>query len=63
VTRHLLVVGAQRCGTTYLNDALVAHKEVAMASPMRPEPKVFLRPEPVDAASYVQEFFWHAGEA
>jgi hypothetical protein len=63
VTRHLLVVGAQRCGTTYLHDALAAHPEVAMARPMRPEPKVFLRPDPVDAATYVQEFFGHAGDA
>jgi hypothetical protein len=63
VTRHLLVVGAQRCGTTYLHDALAAHPEVAMARPVRPEPKVFLRPDPVDAATYVQEFFGHAGDA
>jgi hypothetical protein len=38
---HLLVVGAQRCGTTYLRDALDAHPEIAMARPARPEPKVF----------------------
>lgn len=63
MTRHLLVVGAQRCGTTYLHDALAAHPQVAMARPMRPEPKVFLRTEPVDAAAYVEEFFGHAGDA
>ena len=63
MTRHLLVVGAQRCGTTYLHDALAAHPQVAMARPMRPEPKVFLRPEPVGAAAYVEEFFGHAGDA
>ena len=39
--RHLLVVGAQRCGTTYLATALDAHPDVAMARPSRPEPKVF----------------------
>jgi hypothetical protein len=63
VTRHLLVVGAQRCGTTYLHDALAAHPQVAMARPMRPEPKVFLREVPVDPVAYVEEFFGHAGDA
>jgi hypothetical protein len=63
VTRHLLVVGAQRSGTTYLHDVLVEHPQVAMARPARPEPKVFLRPEPVDRAAYVAEFFGHAGDA
>jgi Sulfotransferase domain len=45
VTRHLLVIGAQRCGTTYLYDQLAAHPQVAMARPVRPEPKVFLSDE------------------
>lgn len=62
MSRHFLFVGAQRCGTTYLHDVLAAHPRVSMARPVRPEPKVFLRPEPVDAASYVAEFFGHAGE-
>lgn len=39
--RHLLVVGAQRCGTTYLATSLDGHPDVAMARPSRPEPKVF----------------------
>jgi hypothetical protein len=45
VTRHLLVAGAQRCGTTYLHDLLAAHPSIAMARPARPEPKVFLSDE------------------
>jgi Sulfotransferase domain len=45
VTRHLLVIGAQRCGTTYLHDLLEAHPDIAMARPARPEPKVFLSDE------------------
>ncbi|MGZ5399199.1 MAG: sulfotransferase family protein [Nocardioides sp.] len=60
---HFLVVGAQRCGTTYLHDLLAAHPEIAMARPARPEPKVFLRDEPVDADAYRAEFFGHAGDA
>ena len=63
MSRHLLVVGAQRCGTTYLHDVLAEHPQVAMARPARPEPKVFLRPEPVDREAYVAEFFGHAGDA
>lgn len=63
MTRHLLVIGAQRCGTTYLHDVLAEHPQVAMARPARPEPKVFLRPDPVDREAYVAEFFGHAGDA
>ncbi|MPZ72162.1 MAG: hypothetical protein GEU74_02855 [Nitriliruptorales bacterium] len=42
MSRHLLVIGAQRCGTTYLYRVLDEHPEIAMARPMRPEPKFFL---------------------
>lgn len=61
--RHFLVVGAQRCGTTWLHDLLDAHPEIAMARPVRPEPKVFLREESIDAEAYRAEFFGHAGDA
>ena len=33
MTRYLLVVGAQRCGTTYLYQVLDEHPEIAMAKP------------------------------
>lgn len=42
MTDHLLVVGGQRCGTTYLYTVLDAHPQITMARPIRPEPKVFL---------------------
>jgi len=42
VRRHFLVIGAQRCGTTWLAQQLDAQPAVAMARPVRPEPKVFL---------------------
>jgi Sulfotransferase domain len=45
VTRHLLVIGGQRCGTTLLYQLLDAHPDIAMARPVRPEPKVFLSDE------------------
>lgn len=54
MTRHLLVVGAQRCGTTYLSAMLDAHPEIAMARPARPEPKAFMS---ADLAARGLEFY------
>ena len=45
MTRHVLVIGAQRCGTTYLVAMLDEHPEIAMARPSRPEPKAFMSGE------------------
>lgn len=60
--RHLLVIGAQRCGTTQLHALLEAHPDIAMARPARPEPKVFLSPEVVERGLgwYVETYFAHA---
>ena len=60
--RHVLLAGAQRCGTTYLATALGAHPDIAVASPPRPEPKVFCD---ADLAArgrdwYVGTWFAHA---
>ena len=62
MTRHLLVVGAQRCGTTYLHDLLAAHPQIAMARPARPEPKVFLSEELSARGQewYERTYFAHA---
>jgi sulfotransferase family protein len=38
---HLLVIGAQRSGSSYLSTALDAHPQITMARPAWPEPKVF----------------------
>lgn len=64
MTRHLLVIGGQRCGTTYLASLLDAHPEIAMARPARPEPKVFLSPDASDRgrAWYRSTYFAHARE-
>ncbi|QZY28498.1 sulfotransferase family protein [Nocardioides coralli] len=59
MTRHFLVAGAQRCGTTWLHELLAGHPEIAMARPARPEPKVFLREDPPGADAYRAEFFGH----
>ncbi len=60
--RHLLVIGAQRCGTTWLQKALAAHPEIAMARPSAPEPKVFLTDErsALGREWYERTYFGHA---
>ena len=62
MSRHFLIVGAQRCGTTYLRTLLAEHPGIAMAEPARPEPKVLLDPEQVARGpeSYRSAYFSHA---
>jgi hypothetical protein len=62
VTRHFLVIGGQRCGTTWLHHQLEAHPQIAMARPARPEPKVFLQDlaHGQDLGWYVDTWFAHA---
>jgi len=62
MTRHLIVAGAQRCGTTYLHHLLEQHPGVCMARPLRPEPKFFLSDEALaDGGSdaYIDRYFAH----
>jgi hypothetical protein len=61
-SRHLLVIGGQRCGTTRLYNLLDAHPEIAMARPARPEPKVFLSDELASRGLewYLGTYFAHA---
>jgi hypothetical protein len=62
VSGHLLVIGAQRSGTTYLHRLLDAHPEITMARPARPEPKVFLSDELTARGGewYRRHYFAHA---
>jgi hypothetical protein len=62
LSRHLLVIGAQRSGTTYLHTLLDAHPQITMARPARPEPKVFLSAEKTGRGLdwYRRTFFAHA---
>ncbi|MGB5953383.1 MAG: sulfotransferase [Ornithinimicrobium sp.] len=62
MSQHFLIIGAQRCGTTWLHDVLAAHPQIAMARPARPEPKVFLSSEAIDASTYRSRFFGHAND-
>ena len=60
------MIGAQRSGSTYLHSLLDAHPDIAMARPVRPEPKVFLSDEVLARGRqwYVDTYFAHApGEA
>jgi sulfotransferase family protein len=62
LSRHLLVIGAQRSGSTYLYSLLDAHPEITMARPVRPEPKVFLSDEVTARGRqwYLDTYFAHA---
>ena len=62
MTEHLLVIGGQRCGTTYLATLLDAHPDITMARPARPEPKVFLSDDATDRGLewYHGSYFAHA---
>lgn len=63
-SRHVLLVGAQRSGTTYVGAALDAHPGITLARPSRPEPKVFCDAEltALGHESYDETFFAHAGD-
>ncbi len=52
---HFFIVGAQRSGTTYLYELLESHPDVAMAKPVKPEPKWFLDPQKVTKGAAVWE--------
>lgn len=54
---HFVIIGAQRCGTTYLYRLLDEHPEIEMAKPIRPEPKFFL-----DDARYAKGLDYYATE-
>lgn len=64
MTKHLIVAGAQRCGTTYLYHLLEQHPDICMARPVRPEPKFFLSDEALAGGgsdAYIDRYFAHRG--
>jgi len=46
MSKHLIIIGAPRCGTTTLAHILNAHPQVEMARPIAPEPKWFFQSDP-----------------
>jgi len=57
----VFIVGAQRCGTTYLCHALGQHPQITVAQPLRPEPKFFLQESEVAKGRqyYLTKHFSH----
>ncbi len=57
-SKHFIIAGAQRSGSTFLAQTLAGHPDIAMAQPWVPEPKYFL---PGKAAyskeDYLRRFF------
>lgn len=51
MSRPIVIVGAQRCATTFLYRALDRHPSIRMARPERPEPKWFLGPAAAGATA------------
>ena len=59
MAEYFFVVGAQRCGTTYLHAVLDEHPDIAMAQPVRPEPKVFYDTELYDKGKeWFEATYW-----
>jgi hypothetical protein len=42
MAEHFFIIGAQRCGTTFLYRLLDEHPSIEMARPLKPEPKFLL---------------------
>lgn len=66
MTDHFIIVGAQRSGTTGLYRLLAQHPDICMASPLRPEPKFFLREDAVNKGRegyLARHFSHHNGES
>lgn len=54
--KSFIIVGGQRCGTTWLYQALDAHPEIYLAKPIKPEPKYFLN-DIVSKKEYIELYF------
>ena len=54
--RHFFLIGAQRCGTTFLLESINQSPDVKFATPFKPEPKFFLDNELFN--SYSKEFYY-----
>lgn len=58
-SNYFFIIGAQRCGTTFLYHQLDGHPEICMAKPVKPEPKFFLNPREYEKgkAYYIAKYF------
>ena len=57
--KHIIIIGGQRCGTTYLLNLLKISKKFLLTNKIFPEPKYFLKKNP----SYINylKFFCNWG--
>jgi len=57
--RHFIIPGAQRSATTFLTTLLMEHPKISMASPLRPEPKFFMKDDTVSLnySAYLNQHF------
>lgn len=53
---HFIIIGGQRCGSTFLSNLLDQHPEIQMAKPSRPEPKYFLNNN-LNVNEYFSKYF------
>ena len=62
-TKHFIIAGAQRSGTTLLAEILSRHSQIEMALPLAPEPKYFLpgKKSACAHAEYLAFFFKNRG--
>lgn len=56
-----IIAGAPRCATTWLYELAERHPAIAMAKPLRPEPKFFLVDELYDRGSAYYSSRWFTG--
>lgn len=63
MARHFFIAGAQRSGTTWLYRMLEQHPRIAMAQPLRPEPKFFISDALYgQGIAHYREHYFPAGE-
>jgi len=55
--RYFCIIGAQRCGTTWLTRQLSSHPEIQLAKPLVPEPKYFITHSSPNCKEYLNSYF------
>lgn len=56
---HIFIIGAQRCGTTFIADYLSKHSSIQVIKPLKPEPKFFSdnSNQHLNKDTYLNKFF------
>ena len=58
MNQHFFIIGAQRCGTTFIADYLSKYDEINLIKPLKPEPKFFSKTlkQTIDIQTYLSLF-------